>query len=130
MKSFRTTSNPVLAGALLASSVAFAGIQTAQSVFISDTPSGDGTAVGDLGFVHDTPDRIQYIGCYTSVNAVGACFAVDLAGKDRSCYAGSGDMLAQMRSLADDSQLILGWNANGQCTTIGVRTESATAPKK
>src|SRR5437899_2885458 len=120
MKSFRTALSVALAGALLASSVAVAGFQTGLGLFIDDAPSTAGTAGGELGCVHNTPDRIQYIGCYTSANAVAACFAVDLAGRDRSCYSGSGDMLATIRSLADASHLIFDWNANGQCTLIYV----------
>jgi hypothetical protein len=124
---FRTL---VLAGALLATSSAFAGFQTGQSVVIIDASH---LANGDLGFVYNSADRAQYIGCYsydTSAGSAGVCFAQNTAGIYRSCYTPDANMVATIRSLGTDSYLIFNWGANGLCTFVEVENDSTTAPKK
>jgi hypothetical protein len=107
------------------STAAFAGFHQAQQVVIIDASS---FANGDLGYVHNTPDTIQYIGC-TSSGSSASCFARNLAGLSRSCSTSSATMLDAIHALNGDSYLIFGWNASGQCTFINVQNASLTAQK-
>jgi hypothetical protein len=104
---------------------AFAGFHQGQQVVIIDASS---FANGDLGYVHNTPDTIQYIGC-TSSGGSAWCFARNLAGLSRSCSTSNATLLSAIHSLNGDSYLIFGWNASGQCTFINVENGSLTAPK-
>jgi hypothetical protein len=122
----RTTG--LFAGALLAFGVcttAIAGFHQGQAVVINDA---SGFANGDLGFVHNTPDNIQYIGCNSSGN-IARCFARNLAGLSRACSTPNPTHLAAIHSLSGDSYLIFGWDAAGQCTFINVQNSSLTVPK-
>ena len=107
------------------SATAFAGFHQAQQVVIIDASS---FANGDLGYVHNTPDSIQYIGCTTSGSSA-SCFARNLAGLSRSCSTSNPTMLAALHALNGDSYLIFGWNPSGQCTFISVHNGSLTAQK-
>lgn len=118
----------IIAGAVVAmgaSVAAFAGFHQGQQVVIIDASS---FANGDLGYVHNTPDSFQYIGC-TSSGASASCFARNLAGLQRSCSTSNATMLASLHALNGDSYLIFGWNASGQCTFISVHNGSLTVPK-
>ena len=132
MKSVRPTFRTLtLAGALLAASAtAFAGFQTGQSVVIVDSSR---LANGDLGYIFNSPDRSQYIGCYsynTGTGSAGSCFAQNTAGLYRSCYTDDANMIATIRSLGTDSYLIFYWDTNGRCTLVEVENDSTTAPKR
>ncbi len=119
----------LFAGALLASgfaTTALAGFHQGQAVVIIDASS---FANGDLGFVHNTPDSTQYIGC-TSSGTSANCFARNLAGLYRSCSTANPTHLAAIHALNADSYLLFGWNASGQCTFISVQNSSLTVPKQ
>jgi hypothetical protein len=107
------------------SATAVAGFHTGQQVVISDPGM---FANGDLGYVHNTADLIQYIGC-TSYGANAQCMARNLAGVSRSCSTANPSMLASIHSLNGDSHLYFGWNAAGQCTFVNVRNASYTEEK-
>ena len=107
------------------SASAWAGFHTGQQVVISDPGM---FANGDLGYVHNTPDLIQYIGC-TSYGTSAQCMARNLAGVLRSCSTANPAMLASIHSLNGDSHLYFGWNAAGQCTFVNVRNASYTEEK-
>ena len=104
---------------------AHAGFHTAQAVVISDPGM---FANGDLGYVHNTPDLIQYIGC-TSYGTNANCMARNLAGVTRSCSTANAAHLAAIHSLNGDSHLYFGWNAAGSCTFVNVRNASYTEEK-
>lgn len=112
--------------ALVASAAALAGFKTGQSVVISD--SGQ-FANGDLGYVRNTPDSTEYIGCYNWSNTQAYCFARDANGNSRSCSTTFADFVAVARSLNGDSYLYFQWDSNGQCVFVEVGTGSFTAPK-
>jgi hypothetical protein len=107
------------------SASAWAGFHTAQAVVINDPGM---FANGDLGYVHNTADAIQHIGC-TSYGANAQCMARNLAGVFRSCSTANPSMLASIHSLNGDSHLYFGWNAAGQCTFVNVRNASYTEEK-
>jgi hypothetical protein len=107
------------------STTAWAGFHTAQQVVISDPGM---FANGDLGYVHNTADLTQYIGC-SSYGTSASCMARNLAGVLRSCSTANPSMLAAIHSLNGDSHLYFGWNAAGQCTFVNVRNASYTEEK-
>jgi hypothetical protein len=107
------------------SATAFAGFHTGQAVVISDPGM---FANGDLGYVHNTADLIQYIGCSSS-GSNASCMARNLAGVTRSCSTANPSLLAAIHSLSGDSHLYFGWNAAGACTFINVRNASYTEEK-
>ena len=118
-----------VAGALAVlglSATAFAGFHQGQQVVIIDASS---FANGDLGYVFNTPDAIQYIGCVTSGGSA-QCYARNLAGLSRSCSTANPTLLEAIHALNGDSYLIFGWNAAGQCTFINVSNTSLTVPKR
>jgi hypothetical protein len=111
--------------ALALTASAFAGFHTGQAVVINDPAM---FANGDLGYVHNTPDLIQHIGCIS--NGTNAqCMARNLAGLTRACSTANPAHLAVIHSLNGDSHLHFGWNAAGQCTFINVRNASFTEEK-
>ena len=118
----------VAVGAALALGIgasANAGLHTMFPVTINDPAM---TANGDVSFVHNTPDVIQYLYC-ESQGANARCVARNLAGVVRSCSTANPAHLAAIHSMGTDSYLAFWWNAVGQCTTVIVRNGSLTVPK-
>jgi hypothetical protein len=114
------------AAALLASTAALAGFRSAQQVLIFDAGR---FANGDLGYVSNTADTTQYIGC-ESLGGSGYCYAKDPTGLSRSCSTSDPNLLAVIRSLNGDSYLIFWWDTSSHCTSIEVDNGSYNAPKK
>ena len=114
------------AAVLLASTAALAGFRTAQQVVISDTAQ---FANGDLGYIYNTDDLTQYMGC-VSYNTAGNCYAKDRTGLTRSCSTSDPNLLAVIRSLNNDSWLIFYWDTSGRCTFIEVENSSMVPPKR
>jgi hypothetical protein len=114
------------AAALLASTVALAGFRSAQQVLIFDAGR---FANGDLGYVSNTTDTTQYIGC-ENLSGFGYCYAKDPNGLSRSCSTSDPNLLAVIRSLNGDSYLIFWWDTSGHCTSIEVDNGSYGVPKK
>jgi hypothetical protein len=128
MKRFRFRRAAIAAAAvgLLASTAAFAGHLSGQSVVISD---GQRLANGDLGFVHNSSDRVQYIGCQLGTG-FGYCYAMNKAGINRTCFTFDPAMISTLRSLKSDSYLVFKWNDSGACTNVSVLNGSHAAPKQ
>jgi hypothetical protein len=106
---------------------ALAGFKTGQQVVI-----GSGFANGDLGYVHNTPDANQYIGCYLYAypnQLSGGCYARDVNGTYGSCYTSNANMISVISSLKSDGYLLFYWDANNNCTFIEQETDSMRAPK-
>jgi hypothetical protein len=100
------------AAALSAS--AFAGFRTAQQVVMSDEKK---LANGDLGYVHQTSDDVQYIGCFVAGDE-GYCFARNLAGDTRSCWSNEAKWVSAMAAVGSDTHLTFYWNDGGYCTFV------------
>jgi hypothetical protein len=111
---------------LFASASALAGFHTGQAVVIVDD---DRLANGDLGYVHNTADKNEYIGCEV-YGDWGYCYAMNTAGTYRACATSDPDMVSTIRSLQSDSYLSFWWSDSGYCSSITVRTESMTEPKR
>jgi len=103
----------------------YAGTHTMFQVTINAAAM---VATGDVSFVHNTPDVIQYLYC-ESQGTNAFCAARDLAGLVRSCSTANPAHLAAIHSIGTDSYLLFRWNAAGQCTSVTVRNGSLTVPK-
>ena len=104
---------------------AYAGLHTMFQVTINDPAM---FANGDVSFVHNTPDPVQYIFCESQGTSAN-CQARNLAGLVRSCSTANPAHLAAIHSIGTDSFLLFRWNAAGQCTAVSVRNGSLTVPK-
>ena len=104
---------------------AIAGLKSASDVAISDTY---GWAYGDLGHVHNTTDRVQYISCEVYGDN-GYCSAKDLNGVYRSCWTDDARWVRTMAAVKGDSYVLFYWDTNGSCTYVGVQNDSLTDPK-
>jgi hypothetical protein len=113
-----------LAAAAL-SATAFAGMKTAQQVQIVD---GNKFANGELGYVRNTGDTVQYIGC-TVTGDNGYCTARNKDGLTRSCSSSVAKWVNTMRAVNADTYLYFKWDASGNCVNIIVDNNSTSAPK-
>jgi hypothetical protein len=113
----------LVAGTLSAS--AFAGFRTAQQVVMSDEKK---LANGDLGYVHQTTDDLQYIGCFVAGDA-GYCFARNLAGLTRSCWSDEARWVRVMAGVSSDSYLVFYWDDGGYCTYVSAKNGSTGVSK-
>jgi hypothetical protein len=95
MKAFsHRTPAAVLAMSALAAT-AFAGDKYSQEVYFSIKYA---YASGSLGFVRNTPDTVQFIGC-TVTETVGVCFARDSTGVLHGCSSTDAGMVDAMRAI-------------------------------
>jgi hypothetical protein len=107
------------------SASAFAGFRTAQQVVLSDEKK---LANGDIGYVHQTSDDVQYIGCFVAGDA-GYCFAQDRTGVARSCWSDDARWVSVMAGVSKDTYLLFYWDAGGYCTYVSATNGSTGAPK-
>ncbi|MFL6647894.1 MAG: hypothetical protein ACJ8KO_08020, partial [Sulfurifustaceae bacterium] len=86
----------------------------------------------DLGYVRNTADTTQYIGCevYSSGSTPTAyCFARDAAGTYVACSTSNSALVNVAASLKSDGYLYFQWDTSSNCTFIEQSTASYTAPK-
>ncbi|HEV7609823.1 MAG TPA: hypothetical protein VGO61_20985 [Steroidobacteraceae bacterium] len=121
--SYRNSAGVFVMGAIAAS--AFAGEQLAREVVFSTQKPW---ATGDLGYVRNTPDTVQYIGCQVAGTA-GVCMARNSAGVIHTCSTTDPGMMDAMRALNGDSFLVFAWNTDGTCKVVQVQNDSRLAPK-
>ena len=107
------------------SASAFAGFRTGQQVVMSDVKK---LANADLGYVHQTGDDVQYLGCFVGGDA-GYCFARNLAGVTRSCWSDDPRWVSAMAAVSRDSYVLFYWDDGGYCTYIRVTNGSTGEPK-
>jgi hypothetical protein len=125
MKAFSYRSLVAAMAMTVIAATAVAGSTTTQVVVISTSKS---FAYGDLGFVRNTWDAVQSIGCkYTAT--WGACFATESTGLYKSCVTTDPALLEVMRSINGDSWLMFHWTADGNCSAVEVQQASVSAPK-
>ena len=107
------------------SASAFAGFRTGQQVVMSDVKK---LANADLGYVHQTSDDVQYIGCFVAGDA-GYCFARNLAGVTRSCWSDDARWVSVMAAVSKDTYLLFYWDDGGYCTYVRATNGSTGEPK-
>lgn len=109
--------------------VAMAGAYTGYQVGINDTYK---FAVGSIATTRNTPDTVQYIGCYHNAypggTSSGNCYAVNNAGVSRTCYTTNANLIETIRSIGDDSYIYFQWNTDGTCSYILVDKGSRFRP--
>src|SRR4051812_6068552 len=106
------------------SASAFAGFRTEQEVVIGDQQK---LANGDMGYVRQTSDDVQYIGCFVAGDA-GYCFARNNAGVTRSCWSDDARWVKVMAAVSSDTYLLFYWDAGGNCTYVSAKNGSAGVP--
>ena len=107
---------------------AFAGNKTSYEVTIV-TAGAKPYATGDLGYVRNTLDSTQYIGC-EATTTLGTCYAVNSAGLYKSCSTTDAALIALIQTIKGDSNLLFSWSTtDGSCKGIRVRNDSLAAPK-
>jgi hypothetical protein len=107
------------------SASAFAGFRTGQQVVMWDAKK---LVNADLGYVHQTDDDVQYIGCFVGGDA-GYCFARNLAGVTRSCWSDDPRWVSAMAAVSKDSYVLFYWDDGGYCTYLRVTNGSTGEPK-
>jgi hypothetical protein len=115
--------------ALLATSATLAGQKGDEGIGIDPRFT---EVAGDIGYAHNTADRISQIGCYsyaTSSGPVGGCFARDVTGGTASCFTSDPRIIEAIRDLSSDSKVLFSWDAGGHCDYVSATTDSENAPK-
>jgi hypothetical protein len=122
----------VLICLLVSNTPVLAGYKQAQPVSIYIDPSYR-FANGDLGYVRNTSDSTQFIGCssyaWKGSPTYAYCYAVDLSGTYVACIAADPATVRVVSALSSDTYLYFSWDANGYCTFIWSDNQSAVAPK-
>jgi hypothetical protein len=118
-----------LASALIlgtAAATAIAGATASQEVYFNKN-----SVYGDLGYVRNTPDTVQNIGCVIFGTPAGAlCYATNSAGVGKACTTTDPVLLAVIGSLHGDSYLVFRVNpVDGTCSSVNVYNDSRYAPK-
>jgi hypothetical protein len=137
MKQFLAQS--ITAGALvLGSSVAMAGLVNDFPVAVTLNPDGSGTAVGSMTTARFSKNNVEYIGCGLRRNDDGAggvflfafCQASTADEIVGFCETDNPALIASIGDQDDFSFIVFGWNAAGECRSIGNSTQSFYIPKK
>jgi hypothetical protein len=121
-------------GVLLAGGLAFAGLQDVDSQDTVTVNMTARTAVGVMSAARLSPDGTQYIGCYVLVpTATSAaevhCAAQDSAGKNVGCISRTAAFIQAVAAMNSDSEIWFTADAKGDCTQLGIDTESDYSPK-
>jgi hypothetical protein len=120
----------------LTSSIAMAGLVKSVPVTVTVNADGSGSASGSMASARASANDVEYIGCgvrkYVNgaggVNAHGFCQASDAAGVIAMCSTDNADLLDAFENVADYSFVTFSYNAEGQCTYLGVSTQSFYIP--
>jgi hypothetical protein len=137
MKQFLAQS--ITAGALvLGSSVAMAGLVNDFPVAVTLNPDGSGTATGSMTTARFSKNNVEYIGCGLRRNDDGAggvflfafCQASTADEIVGFCETDNPALIASIGDQDDFSFIVFGWNAAGECRSIGNSTQSFYIPKK
>jgi hypothetical protein len=121
-------------GVLFAGGLAFAGLQDTNS---EDTVTVNMTTHSANGIMSSTrlsPDGVQYIGCYVIVPTATSpaevhCAAQDSAHNTVMCTGKTTAFLQAVAAMNSDSEIWFTADAKGNCTLLGVDTESDYSPK-
>jgi len=120
----------------LSSSIAMAGRIQPAPVMVVVNADGSGQANGDMATARNSANDVEYIGCGVRKRDLGAggviangfCQASDAAGVTAYCWTQTADLLDVIENVSDYSFVTFGWNAEGQCQTIGISTQSFYIP--
>ncbi|HKR34322.1 MAG TPA: hypothetical protein VJT10_05755 [Steroidobacteraceae bacterium] len=122
---------------VLGSSAAMAGLVNEFPVTVNLNPDGSGSAAGSITTARFSKDLVQYIGCGIrrfddgagGVFVFGFCQASTATEVVGFCDSENPALLASIGDQDDFSFITFGWNAAGECTSIGNSTQSFYLPK-
>ena len=118
---------------VLTGPVAFAGTVQPQTVTVDLAGMA---AQGDMATARFAPGDQDFIGCGVrkiadgagGVFTIGFCQARNSAGDQILCNTTNPDLIGAMDSIGDYSFITFNWNADNECTRIGVSTQSFYIP--
>ena len=124
----------IASGLALVSSVAVAGLTEAVEV---EVDLDNKNAFGDMRTARNAKDNDVHIGCGIRVTddgispllAFGFCQATDADGETVFCVTQSQVLMSTMGAYNDNSFIRFVWNENGECTHVGISTQSFYLPK-
>ncbi len=112
----------------LMSTAAIAGYKQPAPV---DVDLVNRTALGDMVSAQQAKDEVTYIGCGirkiqtgAGVASTGFCQARDADEEQFTCFTQDPELLAATATTGDFSFITFAWNEDGECTYIGVSTQS------
>ena len=122
---------------VLGSSAAMAGLVNEFPVTVTLNPDGSGSAAGSITTARFSKDLVQYIGCGIrrfddgagGVFVFGFCQASTATEVVGFCDSENPALLASIGDQDDFSFITFGWDAAGECTSIGNSTQSFYLPK-
>lgn len=122
---------------VLGSSAAMAGLVNEFPVTVNLNPDGSGSAAGSITTARFSKDLVQYIGCGIrrfddgagGVFVFGFCQASTATEVVGFCDSENPALLASIGDQDDFSFITFGWDAAGECTSIGNSTQSFYLPK-
>jgi hypothetical protein len=131
----RNTRLALVGAILMTSAVAIAGktYSNASSDTEVVTFSGGGWFRGSIGAVRNSPDNLQYLGCWvriTSGGELGGCYARDAASAYASCTTTNWRLIDAIHSISDSARLLVSWDAGFNCTEVEVRAASTEEPRQ
>jgi hypothetical protein len=119
----------------------FSGIVVAGSVIdfpveVALNPDGSGSAAGNMTTARFSDNDVEYIGCGTRNVDLGAdgifqfgfCQAGNAAADEAFCSTENPDLVAALRSISAYSFVSFSFNDLGECTRIGLSTQSFYIP--
>jgi len=120
-----------LGACLLLPTIAYAGLTypNASSTVVIETTAR--WAEGTVSATHNSPDNVQYIGCWSRVSSTtdqATCYARDTSGHYGSCTTTDSRFLPLIRSLHSEGRLRFSWDTSYRCTQIELRTASTEEP--
>jgi hypothetical protein len=138
MKHTRMKKGLALTVLALASSAALAGLVTDQPVTVTLNGDGSGNAAGSMTTARFSKNTVEFIGCGVRRIDDGAggvilfafCQAADAANVQGFCTTDNPDLIASIGDQDDFSFITFGWNAAGECSSIGNSTQSFYIPPK
>jgi hypothetical protein len=120
----------------LSSSIAMAGRVQPAPVEVVLNEDGSGLASGNMATARAAANDVEFIGCGIrkaddgagGANTSGFCQATNAAGVNAYCYTQNAELLDGFENVSDYSFITFAWNIEGQCTRIGVSTQSFYIP--
>lgn len=137
-KQTKSLSLGVIATVMVLGTAAWAGAKSGSNVTISFS-GGNGTASGAMGYVRNSADTVQYIGCTLITSATASSFevtrTVSCSARNSSnvvvsCVSTDGSLIDSVQALNSDSYITFQWNVDGRCTYLRAGTYSQYAPKE
>ena len=121
----------------LGSSATLAGLVSDVPVTVTLNADGSGNANGSMVTARLSKNDVEFIGCGVrriddgagGVVLFAVCQAADAANVQGFCSTENPNLIASIGDQDDFSFITFGWDAAGECTSIGNSTQSFYIPK-